>query len=440
VSAGKLSVAQIQESGVVSVQPANTTPTLWQVLARPAIPNSHDSWAEYLLTPSFPAESPFAQLNDLRASLGRLAMLHTAELDRLLTETLDACSHRLDFWATAIATALLKRTRAIQNHSVWLGCYGWIEDVGPEAGRAAVAGAELQQDQALDATRAQKSRASVQLPVPLQPLANNGGYILALSSVQAAVAAVLRNDYMTHQNTAEEGLLSIDLSCERVQKALWLIDGAQEGQNLNALLGYLFEYALHDHNLAKYVQPFRDAYPLVGNKLTPSSAPSDTVAAAEVVDGLALRTAWDTGKLVAGQNWRTGLPAPGANQNAVIAILQVVDDYADALRDVSISEAVFQIVRGSFGSNGGLMDAISRGSRPPDPDIVTTPRGGIALTHRVALLFAGVPAQNAPWSEVTQHPRAAAEPVERSLGQVEGVVTPWAASVREFKHLIRVTV
>ena len=82
---------------------------------------------------------------------------------------------------------------------MWLGCYGWIEDVGPEAGRAAVAGAELQQDQALDATRAQKSRASVQLPVPLQPLADNGGYILALSSVQAAVAAVLRNDYMTHQ-------------------------------------------------------------------------------------------------------------------------------------------------------------------------------------------------------------------------------------------------
>jgi hypothetical protein len=34
-------------------------------------------------------------------------MLHTAELDRLLTETLDACSHRLDVWATAIATASL---------------------------------------------------------------------------------------------------------------------------------------------------------------------------------------------------------------------------------------------------------------------------------------------------------------------------------------------
>lgn len=419
VSAGRLSMAQIQESEMVSVQPAATTLTPWQVLARPSIPDPHVSWAEYLLTPTFSAESPFAQLNDLRASLGRLAMLPTAELDRLLTESVDACSHRLDAWATAIATALLKRTRAKQNTSVCLGCYGWVEDVRPETGRTSVTGAELQQVQALDAARSQKGRASVQFPVPLQPPADNGGYILAPSSVQAAVAAVLRNGYMTHQNAAEEGLLSIDLSSERVQKALWLIDGVQEGQSLNALLGYLFEDALHDQNLDKYVQPFRDAYPLVGSKLTPSSAPSETVAASEVVDGLALRTAWDTGKLLAGQNWGTGLPAPGADQNSVIAILKVVDDYADALGDVSISEAVFQIVRGNFGNGGGLMDAISRGSRPPDPDVVTTPRGGTDLTHRVALLFAGVPAQNSAWSGVTQHPRAAAEPwLNAWLGQM----------------------
>jgi hypothetical protein len=410
VSAGSLSVAQIQESELVNVQPGATTLTPWQVLARPATPNPHVSWAEYLLTPNFTAESPFAQLNDLRASLGRLANLPTAELDRLLTETLDACSHRLDVWATAIATSLLKRTRAKQNTSVWLGCYGWVEDVRPETGRQAVAGVELQQVRALDAARSQATRAAVQVPVPLQPPADNGGYVLAPSAAQAAVAAVLRAGYMTHQNTAEAGLLSIDLSSERVQKALWLIDGVQQGLSLNALLGFLFEDALHDQNLDKYVQPFRNAYPLVGSKLTPSSAPTEAIAASEVVDGLALRTAWDTGKLVAGQNWGTGLPAPGADQNSVIAILKVFDDYADALGDVSISEAVFQIIRGNFSNGGGLMDAISRGSRPPDPVVVNTPRAGIDLTHRVALLFAGAPAQVAAWSGIPLHPRAAAEP------------------------------
>ena len=61
-----------------------------------------------------PPESPFARLAELRASLDRLAALPTAELDRLLTETLDACSHRLDVWASAIANALLQRQRSAQ--------------------------------------------------------------------------------------------------------------------------------------------------------------------------------------------------------------------------------------------------------------------------------------------------------------------------------------
>jgi hypothetical protein len=418
VNAGTLSVAQIQESEIIGVQPASTTLTAWQVLARSSIPNPHLTWADYLLTTNFAPASPFAQLNDSRASLGRLAGLSIAELHRLLTETLDACSHRLDVWATAIATALLKRARAKQNSLVYLGCYGWVEDVRPETQRAAVAGDELRQVQNLDAAQVQTlggaqvrgASAAAQLVAPLQPLSDNGGYVLAPSQAQAAVAAVLRNGYMTHKGTGEENLLSIDLSSERVQKALWLISGVKQGQSLNALLGYLFEDALHDQNLDKYAQPFRDKYPLIGDKLTPSTAPSEAVAASEIVDGLALRTAWDNGQLAAGQNWGTGLPAGGADQNSVIGILQTLDDYADALGDLSISEAVFQIIRGNFGNGGGLMDAISRGSRPPDPDIVDTPRGGIDLTHRVTLLFAGLPVVNAAWGGVTSHPRAAAEP------------------------------
>ena len=419
VNAGTLTAAQIQEPQLIGMQTALTNLTSYQVLARPAIPNPHVSWATYLLAPTFPANSPFAQLNDVRASLGRLAALPTAELDRLLTETLDACSHRLDVWATTIATALLNRTRAQKNDSVYLGCYGWVENVRPQTAPVPVTGTELQQVEALDAARAKKFPGAASLPVPLQPSADNGGYILAPSQVQAAVAAVLRNGYMTHRDTNQEGLLSIDLSSERIQKALWLISGVQQGQSLNALLGYLFEDALHDQNLDQYVQPFRNAYPLVANKLTPSSAPAETVGASEVVDGLALRTAWDTGKLVAGQNWGTGLPTAGAAQNAVIAILQTLDDYADALADLSIAEEVFQAVRGNFGHGGGLMDAISRGSRPPTPDVVTTPRGGIDLTHRVQLLFAGTPAPSPAWSGVTQHPRAAAEPwLDAWLGQM----------------------
>jgi hypothetical protein len=419
VRAGKLAIAQIQETEIIGIQKTVTTLTPWQVLSRPSNPNPALTWADYLLTKSFAAGSSFAELNDVRASLSRLAALPTAELDRLLTETLDSCSHRLDVWATAVATALLQRTRNNQNNAVNLGCYGWVEDVRAEAGRTPVEGTELQMVQRLDQSRQQKGIPTTALPVPLQPVSDSGGYIYAPSQAQAAVAAVLRNGYMTHQGTAEEGLLAIDLSSERVRKALSLISGVQQGQSLNALLGFLFEDALHDQSLDKYVQPFRDAYPIVGDKLTPSSAPSESVAASNVVDGLALRTAWDGGQLAAGQAWSTGLPGPGADQNAVIAILKVLDDYADALGDLSIAEAVFQIIRGNFGRGGGLMDAISRGSRPATPDIVDTPRGGADLTHRVAVLFASAPTGNPSWSAVPQHARASAEPwLDAWVGQL----------------------
>ncbi|GGA41855.1 hypothetical protein [Dyella nitratireducens] len=410
VNAGRLGTVQLHETELVAMQPATTSLTPWQLLARPSIPNPHVSWAEYLLNVNFPIASPYAQLNDFRNSLSRLAALPSAELDRLLTETLDACSHRLDVWATGIANAMFNRLRAGQNNTFGLGCYGWVENVQPEARREPVVGSELQAVQALDGARLKQYPGIGTLPVPVQPLSDNGGYIYAPSATQAAVAAVLRNGYMTHKSTAEESLLSMDFSSERVQRALTLLRGVQEGQSLNALYGYLFEDSLSSLGLQKYIQPFRNAYPVVGSKLTPSSAPAESVAASNVVDGLALRTAWDAGSLPAGGNWGTGLPPPGADQNAVITILQMLDDASSALGDVSMAEAVFQVVRGNPGRGGGLMDAISRGSRPADPDVVDTPAGGIDFTHRVAAILIDSTIA-AAWSSVPQHPRAAAEPL-----------------------------
>jgi hypothetical protein len=414
LNAGRLIASQIREAEIVGIAPASppAQPTLssWEVLIRPSIPNPALTWAEYLVSIDPPPESPFAQLADLRASLDRLAKLPTAELDRLLTEFLDACSHRLDVWASAIANAILKRTRSSQNTGVHLGAFGWVEDVHPSPQRAIVQGAELASVQLMDRMRAQRLRNAASLPVPIQPVTDNGGYIYAPSFEQARVAAILRNGYMTHKGTADEGLLSLDISSDRVRKALYLLDGVRQGQGLSALLGYLFEAALHDANLDKYAQPFRDRFPVVANKLTPSSDPSESVAASNVVDGVALRNAFDQGVFVAGENWGTGLPAPGADQNAVLGIMQVIDDYADALGDVSVAEAVFQIVRGNFGRAGGLLNAISKGERPPDPDVVTTPRGGLDLSHRVALLFAGDPPASGAWNTVPKHARAEAEP------------------------------
>jgi hypothetical protein len=411
---GRVLASQLREVEIMGIPPAQPAPqpsvSPWEILARPSEPNPAITWAQYLVTANPPPESPYARLTDLRNSLDRLSKLPTAELDRLLTEFLDSCSHRLDVWASAIANALLARTRSNQIADIHLGAFGWVEQVRPSAIAAPIQGIELASVQTMDRLRAQRVKGAASSPVPIQPMTDNGGFIFAPSFEQARTAAILRNGYMTHKGTPDEGLLSLDISSDRVRKALYLLDGVRQGQNLSALLGYLFESGLHDLNLDKYTQPFRDLFPVVANQLTPSSDPSEAVAASNVVDGVALAAAFEKGTFAAGGNWGTGLPPAGADQTSVLTLLKTIDDYSDALGDVSIAEAVFQIVRGNFGRAGGLMDAISKGDRPPDPDIVTTPRGGLDLTHRVSLLFAGNPTASAAWSSITQHPRAAAEP------------------------------
>jgi len=414
IKAGRLQTSQVREAELIGIAPSpssqQASASIWEVLARPAAPNPKLTWADYLVNLDPPPESDFSRLTELRASLDRLAALSTAELDRLLTETLDACSHRLDVWATTVATAILQRTRDRGNSKVHVGGYGWVEEVRPATPRTKVQGTELDQVRALDERRARTYKTATALPPPVEPLQDNGGFIYAPSLAHASVAAVLRTGYMTHKGTNEEGLLSIDLSSERVRRALWLLDGVRQGQSLNALLGYLFESGVHNLQLDKYIQPFRDRFPIVANKLTPSSEPSESVAASNVVDGLALRTAWDNGQLAVGQDWGSGLPASGSDQDAIVGVLKTIDDYTDALGDMSISEAVFQVIRGNFGRAGTLMDAVSKGTHAPDPEVINTPRGGLDLTHRVAVLFAGDPTLNPTWNGVTTRPRAAAEP------------------------------
>lgn len=415
ISMGQFARAPSAASATTTSNPA--TLSVWQLLARPSLRDSSQDWGKYFVNLNPPPGSEFDELNAFRASLLNLAILPTAELDRLLSETLDACSHRLDVWATSIATAILKRTRYRGVPGLHLGCFGWLEDIRPAAQRTSVQGSDLQQARALDAKRAAATNVSSTPPPPLAPLADNGGFIYAPSPEQAAVAAVLRSGYMSHKGTSDEGLLSIDLSSERVRGALSLLEGVRQGQSLNAVLGYLFESALHDQGLAQYVQGFRDKYPMVATQLNPGNPDSvdtsnvEAIVASAVVDGLRLKSASDVGKLAVGSDWGDNLPGPDNtdDQQSITRILQALDGYADALTELSLAEAVYQTVRGNFSRAGGLMDAISKGQRPPDPDVISTPRGGVDITHRVPLLFAGPPAPNV-WTNVSPRARTAAEP------------------------------
>ena len=203
-------------------------------------------------TCSPPPGSPFDSLADLRASLDRLAVLPTAELDRLLTETLDAGSHRLDVWMTAVAFAVLSAQRATPRRSGPAGpaprwrTAGW-KTCGPPPGRPR--SPEWTRRRWPGSTRAAASSGRTSSRRCWRPPADNGGFIHAPSMTQAAAGAVLRSGYMSHRGTPDEPVLAIDLSSDRTRLALWVLDGVRQGQPLGALTGYQFEQALHDAGL-----------------------------------------------------------------------------------------------------------------------------------------------------------------------------------------------
>src|ERR1044072_8152986 len=222
---------------------------------------------------------------------------------------------------------------------------------------------------------------------------------------------------MTHQGTPNAGLLAIDISSERVERARRILEGVRQGQGLAALLGYQFEDGLIEAGLQVYIQPFRDRFPMMGDNLTPSSPGAEAVAASDVVNALALLNAWKAALLLPNNNWGAGMPPPGSARDIVYALLRGLDDVMDALSDLSVAESVYQTMRGNFARAGGLMDAVSRGTHAPDPQVVVTPRGGFDVTHRLSILFSGnAPALPPGWPAT---PRTVAEPW----------LSAWAASL-----------
>ncbi len=92
--------------------------------------------------------------------------------------------------------------------------------------------------------------------------------------------------------------------------ALRYLDGVRQGQSLGALLGYRFEEGLlADSNLAVYIQVSRDRYARCqhAHPATAPSAPAESLAAPNVVDGLALQRDWAAQTIV----WGNPLPDPG---------------------------------------------------------------------------------------------------------------------------------
>jgi len=301
----------------------------------------------------------------------------------LLGEAVDVASHRFDAWVTSLATRRLSDLRTSTPAGVTLGAYGVVEELRRAPSRPAVA------DPPPGA------------PSPLSTDVAGAGYIHAPSFAQAATAAVLRSGHLSHAaRDANSAALSIDLSSSRVRIALELLDGVREGQPLGALLGYRAERQLHELGAHTAVEVVRSLAPppVVTGPVSP-----ERVAPRAVCDGLAL-SRLDRATVV------SAVQANGADAAAVTTVLDTLDDSVDAVADLLLAEGVHQIVVGNPDRAAAALDALNRGDGAiPEPAVVSTPRTGTSLTHRV-LVVIGPDAPPAPGWPV-DGARATADPL-----------------------------
>jgi hypothetical protein len=347
------------------------------------------------------------ELEEAKDALAGLAGLPTARLERLFAEHLDCGSHRLDAWELAFVAKRLETLGDARerNGGFHLGAYGWLEELRPRLAPVRVERVPTTADgtPVVDAGDG-----------PLVTDPSSGGLIHAPSLNHAVAAAVLRSGYMTHARRDNAGAMAVNLTSERVRRALGYVTGLRNGQPLSALLGYRFERGLHDRNpalvLDQFILEIRTRFPLASGRVTatPPGVTIDAIEARNVVDGKALlqaarTTAWPYGV--------TGLP--GETSAAGVAIKAEIDrlaDDADAIADLALAEATFQAVQGKYERAGAVLKMASEGGPIPEFEVVQTPRSGIGVSHRLIVGFDEMSPAASPWAGAPPTPRARLEP------------------------------
>jgi hypothetical protein len=387
------------------------------------------------------------QLKDVKSALALLKDVPTARLERLLVEHLDVCNYRLDAWRTGLAHYKLVEQQQLRKQEsptapvtpagIYLGAYGWLEHVKPKT----------------------TVPTAKQLPTDLSEIFNPGnkniivtdkdnlGFIHAPSVDQAATAAILRNAYDSHKGSGGNNPFAINLNSERVRLANQFLEGVRNGQTLNALLGYQFERGLHENTLGVeadvFIYPLRKAFPLASSNLnstTPGASDLadaqtsnglantdktiETMEANNVIDGLKLiEHVQKTGNKIYpfGLSASYNLPAAGpAQKSALETEVTRIMEIHDAISDLVMAEQVYQTVKGNVERSAGVSNAFSKGSYPPDIDVVKTERTGVALTHRIGVHFD-------PDASTSVSPNSVSEMTPRAM--LEPSVNAWMSSL-----------
>ncbi|MDB4583109.1 hypothetical protein N9164_08155 [Draconibacterium sp.] len=400
----------------------------WEVMRakinvdNPDVPEKNLLVSEYLLNFGI-NEDEAAFLASMKQSLALLSKLPTARLERCFIEHLDTLNYRLDAWQTGMFNVRLKQQRQLQNESretgIYLGSYGWVENVVPSEKR------KLVTDKIPEKLKPKNEQ-------PLFEYTDNGGFVHAPSLNHASAAAVLRSAYMSHATASNPEMMAVNLSSERVRRAMFILEGMRNGQSLEALLGYQFERGLHDRGsednslkkLNLYIYNFREAFPFLNHQVLQQGTDIalESIPANNVVNGVTL--AENTSNFPYGASGEV-VSATVNERNAIISEKDKLMDTLDAVSDLLSAESVYQLVQGNFERAGALVNAMKDANIPAELDVVDTPRGSqFSITNRVVINFGQIDALNPtnnPWPTVSMTPRAKMEAgINKWLGSVIG--------------------
>jgi hypothetical protein len=264
--------------------------------------------------------------------LKALARERPADVERGLRAALDTASHRLDPWATGIAWRRLQTLAAAPRS---LGAYGWV-----------------------DAPR---------------PRASDGDhrYVLAPSTEQAAVAAVLRDRAV---GDPDADRWHMDLTSDAIRGALRLADETREGSHPAESLGRRVEAIVKRPDVIDRV---RAAFPSARGSGRPE------LRIRRVCDGMAV--------LDAAEQRPTELSQLGVRP-AQLAALAELAAAVDALADLHVAEATLGVVKGRTASVSAAAAAAAGQRPPPEFDVVRTPRDGRVVDTVVMVALPDAPA------------------------------------------------
>lgn len=237
-------------------------------------------------------------------------------------------------------------------------------------------------------------------------------FVQAPSLTHAKTAGLLRSGRAARSAGAATDAMAVDLSSNRMRKAIWCFQALRDGADLGELLGSMAERALTDQGAPELIDPLRRAVRAL-------SGEEDGVTPPLPVDGLDLLALWGLRGATKSDVIDAMAYADGekpSRPNRVGRAVSAIENVADAMTDLALADATFDLVRGETANAATTLSAIADGSAPlPDLKILETPDDGpVVTTH--AMLVSGNEPEPQGWPD-TPSLRAQLDPASEKLAR-----------------------